>query len=98
MTTFIIILTEFTSSTASAALLVPVFAAIAERMGMPPAVLVLMIGIGASCAFMLPVATPPNALVYATGLVRQSDMIKAGAVLNVFCVIVLTAWGDFFLR
>ncbi len=98
VTTFIIILTEFTSNTASAALLVPVFAAIAERMGMPPAVLVLMIGIGASCAFMLPVATPPNAIVYGTGQIRQSDMVRAGAVLNVFCVIVLTLWGYFFLR
>ena len=98
VTTFIIILTEFTSNTASAALLVPVFAAIAERMGMPPAVLVLMIGIGASCAFMLPVATPPNAIVYGTGQIRQSDMVRAGAVLNVSCVIVLTLWGYFFLR
>ena len=98
VTTFIIILTEFTSNTASAALLVPVFAAIAERMGMPPAVLVLMIGIGASCAFMLPVATPPNAIVYGTGKIRQSDMVRAGAVLNVSCVIVLTLWGYFFLR
>ena len=98
VTTFIIILTEFTSNTASAALLVPVFAAIAERMGMPPTVLVLMIGIGASCAFMLPVATPPNAIVFGTGHIRQQDMIRAGAVLNVFCVIVLTLWGYFFLR
>lgn len=98
VTTFIIILTEFTSNTASAALLVPVFAAIAERMGMPPVVLVLMIGIGASCAFMLPVATPPNAIVFGTGHVRQQEMIRAGAVLNVFCVIVLALWGYFFLR
>lgn len=98
VTTFIIILTEFTSNTASAALLVPVFAAIAERMGMPPTVLVLMIGIGASCAFMLPVATPPNAIVFGTGHMRQIDMVRAGAVLNVFCVITLTLWGYFFLR
>ena len=98
VTTFIIILTEFTSNTASAALLVPIFAAIAERMGMPPAVLVLVIGIGASCAFMLPVATPPNAIVYGLGYMRQIDMVRAGAVLNVFCVIVLTLWGYFFLR
>jgi len=98
VTTFIIVLTEFTSNTASAALLVPVFAAIAERMGMPPTVLVLMIGIGASCAFMLPVATPPNAIVFGTGQIRQSEMVRAGAVLNVFCVIVLTLWGYFFLR
>lgn len=98
VTAFIIVLTEFTSNTASAALLVPVFAAIAERMGMPPMVLVMMIGIGASCAFMLPVATPPNAIVFGTGHVRQQEMVRAGAVLNVFCVLVLTGWGYFFLR
>lgn len=98
VTVFIIVLTEFTSNTASAALLVPVFAAIAERMGMPPVVLVMMIGIGASCAFMLPVATPPNAIVYGTGQVRQSDMIRAGGVLNACCVVVLTLWGYFVLR
>ncbi len=59
--TFIIFLTEFTSNTASAALLVPVFAAIADRMGMPKEILVIVIGIGASSAFIsLPVATPPK--------------------------------------
>lgn len=98
VTFFIVMLTEFTSNTASAALLVPVFAAIAERMNMPPEVLVLMIGIGASCAFMLPVATPPNAIVFGSGHMRQRDMVKAGAVLNAFCIIVLTLWGFFFLR
>lgn len=50
---FIIFLTEFTSNTASAALLVPVFAAIADQMGIPKEILVVVIGIGASCAFML---------------------------------------------
>jgi sodium-dependent dicarboxylate transporter 2/3/5 len=98
VTTFIIILTEFTSNTASAALLVPIFAAIAERMGMPPTVLVLMIGIGASCAFMLPVATPPNAIVFGTGHIRQIEMVRAGAVLNAVCIVALTLWGYFFLR
>ncbi len=95
---FIVILTEFTSNTASAALLVPVFAAIGERMGLPPAVLVLMIGLGASCAFMLPVATPPNAIVFGTGLVRQREMIRAGALLNAVCIVVLALWGWFVLR
>ena len=95
---FIVILTEFTSNTASAALLVPVFAVIGERMGLPPTVLVLMIGLGASCAFMLPVATPPNAIVFGTGFVRQRDMIRAGAVLNAVCIVVLTLWGWFVLR
>ncbi|KKW68585.1 anion:sodium symporter [Lampropedia cohaerens] len=94
---FINILTEFTSNTASAALLVPVFAAIAVEMGMPREVMVLVIGIGASCAFMLPVATPPNAIVFGTGLIRQREMISVGAVLNVFCVAVITLWAYFFL-
>lgn len=68
---FIIFLTEFTSNTASAALLVPVFVAVSEGIGMPKEVLVMVIGIGASCAFMLPVATPPNAIVFGTGLIKQ---------------------------
>lgn len=97
VTTFIIVLTEFTSNTASAALLVPVFAGIAEQMGMPASVLVMMIGIGASCAFMLPVATPPNAIVFGTGVIKQRDMIVAGGVLNIMCIIVLSLWGYFFL-
>jgi sodium-dependent dicarboxylate transporter 2/3/5 len=98
VTAFIVLLTEFTSNTASAALLVPVFAAIGERMGLPPSVLVLMIGLGASCAFMLPVATPPNAIVFGTGFVPQRDMIRAGAVLNAVCITVLSLWGWFVLR
>ena len=75
--TFIIFLTEFTSNTASAALLVPIFISVAENLGVNPLGLSLIIGIGASCAFMLPVATPPNAIAYGTGKVSQRDMIKA---------------------
>lgn len=95
--TFIIILTEFTSNTASAALLVPVFAGVAQQMQMPPLVLVMMIGIGASCAFMLPVATPPNAIVFGTGAIRQREMVIAGGVLNILCIIILSLWGYLFL-
>lgn len=75
---FIIFLTEFTSNTASAALLVPIFISIAEALGMPAIGLALIIGLGASCAFMLPVATPPNAIVFGTGEIKQKEMIKAG--------------------
>ncbi|KGI83521.1 Anion transporter, partial [Exiguobacterium mexicanum] len=73
VTAFIIILTEFTSNTASAALLVPIFATVAEALGMPVIVLTMIIGIGASCAFMLPVATPPNAIVFGSGYIRQIE-------------------------
>lgn len=94
---FIIFLTEFASNTASAALLVPVFVAIAEQMGLPKEVLVLIIGIGASCAFMLPVATPPNAIVFGTGLIKQSEMVRVGLVLNIVASIVVACWAYFFL-
>lgn len=94
---FIIFLTEFTSNTASAALLVPVFASVAEQMGMPKEVMVLIIGIGASCAFMLPVATPPNAIVFGTGIVTQRDMLKVGMVLNILSIALVAAWAYFFL-
>ena len=94
---FIIFLTEFTSNTASAALLVPVFATIAAKMGMNQEVLVLIIGIGASCAFMLPVATPPNAIVFGSGLIKQKEMMQVGFLLNILSIIVVSAWAYFFL-
>ncbi|MFZ7234076.1 DASS family sodium-coupled anion symporter [Avibacterium avium] len=86
---FIIFLTEFTSNTASAALLVPIFISIAQSLGMPELGLALIIGLGASCAFMLPVATPPNAIVFGTGEVKQREMIRAGILLNLISVFVI---------
>ena len=93
---FVIMLTEFASNTASAALLVPVFAAIAEAIGLSPVMLSIVIGISASCAFMLPVATPPNAIVYGSGYIRQSDMMRAGLVINVISLMVLYIIANMF--
>ena len=90
---FIIFLTEFTSNTASAALLVPIFASIATQMGLPKEVLVFVIGIGASCAFMLPVATPPNAIVFGTGLIKQREMMRVGMLLNILCIFLVGFWA-----
>ena len=92
---FIVFLTEFTSNTASAALLVPLFISISESLGASPLVLALIIGIGASCAFMLPVATPPNALVFGTGHIKQSEMIKVGIYLNIFCATIIALLAYF---
>ncbi|WP_025820101.1 DASS family sodium-coupled anion symporter [Shewanella marina] len=86
---FVVMLTEFASNTASAALLVPVFAAIADALGISPVMLSVLIGIAASCAFMLPVATPPNAIVYGSGFIKQSEMIRAGMVINLLSMVVL---------
>ncbi|PHM61691.1 SLC13 family permease [Xenorhabdus ishibashii] len=93
---FIIFLTEFTSNTASAALLVPIFATVAEALGMPVVVLTLIIGIGASCAFMLPVATPPNAIVYGSGYIKQIEMVRVGIVLNLVCIAIISGIAWFF--
>lgn len=91
---FVVFLTEFASNTASAALLVPVFATIAEALGMSPVILSALIAVAASCAFMLPVATPPNAIVFASGHIKQKEMMRIGMVLNLVCILVLTlfAW------
>ncbi|WP_319536803.1 DASS family sodium-coupled anion symporter [uncultured Vibrio sp.] len=91
---FVVFLTEFASNTASAALLVPVFATIAEALGMSPVILSALIAVAASCAFMLPVATPPNAIVFGTGHIKQKEMMRIGLVLNIACIGVLTlfAW------
>lgn len=87
---FVVMLTEIASNTASAALLVPLFAGIANAMGMPEMVLVAIIGVAASCAFMLPVATPPNAIVYGSGAVPQNQMMRVGIVLNAIMTLLLT--------
>ena len=96
--TFIIFLTEFTSNTASAALLVPIFISIAQALNVAPLGLALIIGLGASCAFMLPVATPPNAIVFGTGQVKQSEMVRVGLVLNIVCVFIIATVAYFFWR
>ncbi|WP_290456830.1 SLC13 family permease, partial [Helicobacter rodentium] len=95
---FIIFLTEFTSNTASSALLVPIFGVVGDALGMPHAMLPLVIGFGASCAYMLPVATPPNAIVYGTGYIRQIEMMKYGAFVNLFSVVLILAFAWFVWR
>lgn len=89
ITAFIIFLTEFTSNTASAALIMPIVISVAQSMNLPPIALATIIACGASCAFMLPIATPPNAIVFATGNVKQLDMAKVGLILNLFCIAII---------
>lgn len=86
---FVVMLTELVSNTASTALLVPVLSAVALTLGASDTSVVVLIAICASCAFMLPVATPPNALVYGTGDVPQQAMIRAGLRLNLLCALLL---------
>lgn len=93
-----IIMTEFMSNTASAALILPLLYTLAQASGINPMVLVLPATIAASFGFMMPVGTPPNAIVYSSGFVPQKDMMKAGLGLNIIFSIVLTLFFYFFFR
>jgi sodium-dependent dicarboxylate transporter 2/3/5 len=95
VTLMVIFLTEITSNTATAAALLPVMGALSVSLGYDPVFLVIPAALAASCAFMLPVATPPNAIVYATGNVRQSDMAKAGFWLNIAMALIITVFMTF---
>lgn len=86
----ILLLTELTSNTATAATFIPVLAAVALSVGIDPLLMLLPAAMAASCAFILPVGTPPNAIVYGTGYVPISQMIRAGVVMNVVGVVVIT--------
>lgn len=84
------LLTELTSNTATTAMLLPILGTAAVGMGQNPLLLMIPAGIAASMAFMLPVATPPNAVVYGSGYVRIPDMARAGIGMNLIGIVMLT--------
>ncbi|WP_149193998.1 SLC13 family permease [Luteimonas suaedae] len=86
----VIFVTELTSNTAMATAFTPVLAAVALGLGVPVVPLLVAIGLGASYAFMLPVATPPNAIVFGSGHVTIGQMARAGIVLNIIGVVLVT--------
>ena len=87
----IVFLTELTSNTGVTATFLPIMAALAGADSALLLPLMLTATIAASCAFMLPVATPPNAIVYASGRLRISQMARAGLALNLISILVITA-------
>ena len=86
----VVFLTEITSNTATTAAFLPILASTAIGMGQNPLMFILPATISASCAFMLPVATPPNAIIYGSGKVSIPQMAKAGFWLNIILSIILT--------
>jgi len=88
--TLVIYLTELTSNVATTATFLPVMGAIAVQAGVPPIVLTVPITIAASCAFMLPVATPPNAIVFSTGTITIPEMVRAGFFLNLLGIVLVS--------
>ncbi len=83
-------LTEVTSNTATTTVLMPVLATAAQTMNIDPLLLMMPAAMSASCAFMLPVATPGNAIVFGTGFISLKEMAKVGFVLNLIGVVVIT--------
>ena len=90
-------LTEITSNTATTAMLLPVLAPMAVIVDIHPFILMVSAAVAASCAFMLPVATPPNAVVFGSGYLRIPDMVRKGFVMNVISIIILTLFVYFVL-
>ncbi len=89
--TLMVFMSEFTSNTAQVATMLPILAALAPVLKVPAGELLIPSTIAASCAFMMPVGTPPNAIVFGTGLVRMPQMMKAGFWLNVTGILLIFA-------
>lgn len=95
VTIAIVYLTEITSNTASTATFVPILGAVAVGLGLEATVLTVPVALGASMAFMMPVATPPNAIVFSYDRMTLGDMVKAGFLMNIIAIVV--AYGLFYL-
>ncbi|ASN04698.1 SLC13 family permease [Virgibacillus necropolis] len=95
--TLVIFLTELTSNTATASMMYPIMAALALALNIHPFSVMIVAAVAASCAFMLPVATPPNAVVFGSGYLRIPDMAKAGFLLNILGIILVTLAVYFYL-
>jgi len=88
--TMIIFLTELTSNTATVSTFLPIAGAVAIALGLDPIVLAVPVTLAASCAFMLPVATPPNAIVFGSGLLTIPKMMRAGLAINIVGIVIVT--------
>jgi len=87
----VLVLSELASNLAVAAMMMPLCVALAKTLDQPPMVLMLVAGFAASTGFMLPVATPPNAILFGTGLISVRQMAKAGFLLDIVSVLVVVA-------
>ncbi len=91
VTALIVFLTEITSNVATTAVFLPIVATVAHSTGMAPLELTVPVALAASCAFMMPVATPPNAIVFASEKLSVGQMAKAGFLLNLIAIVVIVS-------
>ena len=90
-------LTEFATNVVVVSVLLPVLAEAAIRLNIDPRLLMFPAAASASCAFMLPIGTPPNAIVFGTGALSMADMAKRGFILNIIGVLLMTIATVFYL-
>ena len=95
--TIVVFITEITSNNATTATFVPIMFAIALGLGFDKAQLAIPVALAASCAFMLPVATPPNAIVYGSEKFTISQMMRAGLYINLIGILVVTIFATYVL-
>lgn len=87
------LLTELTSNTATTQLVMPILLSTAKVLEISPVWLMLPAVLSASCAFMFPVATPPNAIIFGSGKITVFEMIRVGFILNVFAIVIISCFS-----
>jgi sodium-dependent dicarboxylate transporter 2/3/5 len=83
-------LTELTSNTATTEMILPILASVAVAMKANPLLLMIPATLSASCAFMMPVATPPNAIIFGSGRIRIAEMAKVGLAINLIGIVIIS--------
>ncbi|WP_163714270.1 SLC13 family permease [Mangrovibacterium lignilyticum] len=101
VTAIMTFLTELTSNTATTEMMLPIISGMANQIQVNPLLLMIPVTLASSMAFMFPVATPPNAIVYSSGQFRMMEMMKAGIIINCIAIVIITlvtlVWGTFVL-
>jgi sodium-dependent dicarboxylate transporter 2/3/5 len=87
----VLVLSELASNTAVATMMMPIAAALAQSVGQPPVLLMLVAGFAASAGFMLPMATPPNTIVFGSGMISVRQMARAGLLVDIVAVLLVVA-------
>ncbi len=97
LTVMMSLLTEFTSNTATTEMMLPIISGLAIQLKIHPLLIMIPVTLAASMAFMFPIATPPNAIVFGTGRLSMITMIKTGFFINLFAIIIISiitlTWG-----
>ncbi|MCI5083749.1 MAG: anion permease, partial [Saprospiraceae bacterium] len=97
LTAVSLFLTEIMSNVALVTIFLPVVGAIALGMGIDPLLVCIPVTLAASCAFMLPMSTPPNAIVFASGYLKVSQMVRAGFILNILSILFIAILATYVL-